>query len=81
MPWWVKLTRTDESIALYGPHDDETAAQTEADQLETDGQGTCDAPYEADADEPSRFPRPYVNRLTKDGFIEVWTDGTTRTLT
>lgn len=81
MPWWFKLTLANESIALHGPFDDESTAQAEATQLSTDEQGTPDAPYEADEDEPSRFPRPYANVATKEGLVERWTDGTSRLLT
>jgi len=80
MSWWFKITLTDTTPELHGPFDTEEIAQTEADQCETDGLGTCDAPYEADADEPSRFPRPISNVATKEGWVERWTDGSRKVL-
>lgn len=81
MPWWFKVTHDDGTIGLNGPHADQAAAQTASAEVVTLEQGTPDTEYEADDQEPERFPKPYANVATSEGTEERWTDGTTRLLT
>ena len=78
MPWWIEITHDNGYRSLSGPHEDQIAAQAAIAALE---EGTPGEEYEADEQEPERFPRPFANRLTKNGYEEVWTDGYTRLLT
>lgn len=81
MAWWLKITDVDGFPHMDGPHGSSDTANAEKDVvLEEDPTKSCEV-YEADRDEWMNCPRPMSKVLSKEGWVEHWTDGSSRLLT